>query len=485
MKKLNSVMILCLSQLMFAHSEELPKGKATQCDLYHLQPPKLKSFITPPPPILEDSTDVYQLESLPGASGVIYLNTTGRDFSGDSYWAVKNQPFSLPGIGLGESAIYATWLTLKEDFAPFDLNITTDSTVFQSYPIDNRLEVVVSASSARYSNRTGFAALGVSYGTDNQAFCFSDAFANDTDGYRFSEVCSHEAGHTFGLKHDGGREGSYYFGHGESDDYWKYWSTIMGSGTAAEVSHWSQGEYVGANNTEDDIGIISSFHFGFRPDDHGDNIESATQLEILENKYNQVDLGVIEHRTDKDYFEFSTPGGVAFIEVNPAVYKPNLKVELTLWNEQGEVIQSHSHIDNSLDASVAAQLDAGKYFVSIEGVGLDVPSGGFSDYGSLGYYSMNLNLEADESVLSNMHSNLTSSTLNSSIILSQGMDFVLEEENIHSVQVFSVNGEEQSVPYKLSDSLLKVHFHSMKPGVWLTRVAVGDQMKLYQITIVQ
>ena len=90
------------------------------------------------------------------------------------------------------------------------------------------------------------------------------------------EAASHEAGHTFGLSHDGGSVSpNYYDGHGA-------WAPIMGRpiDPARPVTQWSRGEYSGANNYEDDLAIIANGRSGspgagYRPDDHADTARIA------------------------------------------------------------------------------------------------------------------------------------------------------------------------------------------------------------------
>ena len=60
-----------------------------------------------------------------------------------------------------------------------------------------------------------------------------------------SEAASHEAGHSFGLSHDGNNSTSYYAGHGTGTTGW---APIMGVGYNRNVTQWSKGDYANANN---------------------------------------------------------------------------------------------------------------------------------------------------------------------------------------------------------------------------------------------
>ena len=52
---------------------------------------------------------------------------------------------------------------------------------------------------------------------------------------------------------------------------------MMGTGYYRNVSQWSQGEYSGANNQEDDIQILTS-RLALRGDDHGNGFTNASLL---------------------------------------------------------------------------------------------------------------------------------------------------------------------------------------------------------------
>ena len=86
-----------------------------------------------------------------------------------------------------------------------------------------------------------------------------------------AQAASHEAGHTLGLHHDGTQTAPYYAGTSA-------WGPIMGSSRNRAVSQFSQGEYAGANNTQDDFAVIQANGLPLRADDHGSSTSTATQL---------------------------------------------------------------------------------------------------------------------------------------------------------------------------------------------------------------
>ena len=96
--------------------------------------------------------------------------------------------------------------------------------------------------------------------SDQPAFVFAGNLGGST-GY-VAEAASHEAGHTFGLFHDGTASSSYSTGHGD-------WAPIMGVGYGKAITQWSRGEYPSATNHQDDLAAIAALG-GLAPDDRPD-----------------------------------------------------------------------------------------------------------------------------------------------------------------------------------------------------------------------
>ena len=104
-------------------------------------------------------------------------------------------------------------------------------------------------------------------------FVFPDYLANGHEKYT-ADAISHEVGHTLGLHHDGKGTTEYYAGHGSAPTGW---APIMGVGYYRKLTQWSPGDYAGATQHENDLAIITTQNgFGYRPDDHGNNVASAT-----------------------------------------------------------------------------------------------------------------------------------------------------------------------------------------------------------------
>ena len=223
-------------------------------------------------------------------------------------------------------------------------------------------------------------------------------FVFNTSEIGVAEAASHEVGHSLGLSHDGTSTSGYYQGHGLGTDS-TYWSTIMGVGYYVDVSQWDKGEYTDSNNASasanynkgpDDLFVITNYNgFGTKSDDHGNDATTATPLNVAGTVVSGS--GLITTRTDVDYFRFTTSAGAVTLNVNSAPLGANLDIEATLYNSVGTIVASSNPL-LSLNASINATLDAGTYYLKVDGTGAGTPTAnpptGYSDYASIGQYSI-------------------------------------------------------------------------------------------------
>ena len=224
-------------------------------------------------------TNVFALGSKPTSPRVIYLDFDGHVAS-DPAWTslgapptIVSAPFDIdgvPGFSATEQAlILEVWQRVSEDYLPFDVNVTTVDPGVEALrktgPTDAAYgqRMVISPTNWVGSNTLGVALLGsFDEPEDRPAYVFT-ASPGASSAKTMAEAASHEAGHTFGLLHDALAGSSYYDGHG-------IWAPIMGRSIdpAMPVTQWSKGEYAGADNQQDDLGLIAAYADP-RPDDHG------------------------------------------------------------------------------------------------------------------------------------------------------------------------------------------------------------------------
>lgn len=320
---------------------------------------------------------VVSLQSLPGAAAVLYL-----DFDGEKGPFASWGNFDAAPSGLTNTQVRQTWEHVSEDYAPFNVNVTTDLQAYLAAPATSRQRCIISPSSPVES---GVAYVG-SFNWGSDVVCWA-GYRGDKVGF---EVVSHEMGHTMGLSHDGRTSPSeeYYGGAGSGE---VGWAPIMGVGYYKNLTQWSKGEYPNPSQTQDDLVVITNDNnVDYRADDHGNDFASATYLEILAG--NAVsNQGVIETGADFDTFRFTTTAtGNVSLTVGRNGQDQNLDILAEIVRSSDGVVISSANPDTLLDATVTAtNLPAGTYFLRVSGVGRgSVSVDGYSDYGSLGYYKV-------------------------------------------------------------------------------------------------
>jgi len=356
------------------------------------------------------SARTFELHSRPNADRTIYLDFTGHIVTGTAWntlvgtdpqtYGAYDSDGDPNSFNAAEKAeIQRTWRRVAEDYKPFDVDVTT------AEPAPGRLartngadqvygtRLLVTKGGDVFTLFCGSACGGVAY---VDVFDAVGAVHDDhqpgfvfTDGVGFgakniAEAASHEVGHNLSLSHDGTSVQSYYAGHGA-------WAPIMGVGYDRPVSQWSRGEYADANNSQDDLALISANGAPTRADDHGDSIGSATVTTGNRGK------AVIESTGDQDVFRIKSTGGSYTVTAKPAGLGANLDIALRLMRPGGSLVAQadpavgtvNAETATGLAASVTRNLPAGNYFAQIRGAGFGSPATtGYSAYGSLGAFSV-------------------------------------------------------------------------------------------------
>jgi regulation of enolase protein 1 (concanavalin A-like superfamily) len=285
---------------------------------------------------------------------------------------------------MNAAQIFEVWQRVAEDFAPFNICITTDQRVYDNAAEGQRIRSIVTPTKTAYPIGGGNAFLG-SFNWNGDPTCWTYYQTPQ----QCADACSHEIGHTLGLLHHGTSSSPYWQGGGTGV---VSWAPLMGVSIGKNLTQWAQGEYPGANNpTQDDVLIIATQNNAVTAtvDDFGNTLSGAGFLNILSDN-TVLNEGVIETRTDVDAFRFQTTGGAVSLQVIPAVSGPNLDIQAELCRaDTGAVIDTDNGVD-AINATVGATLAAGEYLLKISGVGRGVPStsDGYSDYGSLGTYKI-------------------------------------------------------------------------------------------------
>ncbi len=332
------------------------------------------------------------LSSYPSASATIFLDFDGDLVNGTSWnW---NGPLNCNQSNLNTAQMVEIFNRISEDYRPFNIDVTTDSTKYLAAPINKRSRIIFTITSAWYGSAGGVSYIGsFTWGDNTPAFVFTALLGYNTK--YIAEAASHEAGHTLGLRHQSAYDTScnktaeYNSGTGTGEIAW---APIMGVGYYRNFTLWNNGANpYGCTSYQDDLGIITSAANGFsyRSDDHSNNSNGgATATNFVNSQFNIN--GVIERISDKDNFKFTMPVNGIF-HLNAIPYNigtgnvgSNLDVQVTLLSGPNNVIGTYNPL-STLDLSIDTFLNAGNYFIRVEGKG----NAYAPEYASLGSYNLN------------------------------------------------------------------------------------------------
>lgn len=335
-----------------------------------------------------ETLSVPEYNSLPSSSKVIYLDFDGEDVYNTSWNTSANKDtIKAQASTFSNTQIQETWSIIAEDYATFDVNVTTDRSVYEATPITKRMKIVFTTTDDGYENAGGVAWIG-SFDWNHTDICWVFVDNLSFDAKFAAEAGSHEAGHTFDLLHDNTSTQNYYRGHNN-------WGPIMGVAYRRPVSQFSKGAYNDAQNHQDDIAIIAG-HVGALSDDIPNNHENAQELVLTQNGSDGYIIpdnnqGLINDKNDIDVFKIKAGTGMLNISVFPtASVKTNLDVEITLYDENFTAITTAGtgHENLLSGATLSHNTTAGVYYLSVDGVGTGDPVTGYNDYNSAGPYKI-------------------------------------------------------------------------------------------------
>lgn len=348
----------------------------------------------------------FKLHSRPGANKTIYLDFDGATITG-TVWnngsVINAPPYDFDGNTASFSTlelerIQYIWQRVAEDYAPFDVDVTTEAPTpdqITRTDVSDQIfgtTIVITTTTGVYNcSCGGIAYVGVFNDTNDYlkpAFVFYNKLSGGAEK-PVAEAISHEAGHNVGLSHDGASNTTYYGGQGT--DPVTGWAPIMGVGYGKPLVQFSKGEYTGANNKEDDYAVMQSYALPLRIDDYGNSVGTASSLP----NSGTVD-GVIEKAGDRDVFVFAAGAGLFSASVSPAYRSANADLTLTLLDAAGTVLVT-SNLLNALNAEITYQLpQKGTYYLAVGATGQGDPAvTGYSDYASVGNYRVVANFQPD------------------------------------------------------------------------------------------
>ena len=355
-------------------------------------------------PALYPLTNTFFLHSKPGSTKVIYLDVGGYTITGTQWNTDFNNGSDIicpPWDTDGNSAVFGTneltdiqqiWARVAEDFAPFDVDVTTqypgEAAITRANLADVLfgMRVIISPIGSFFpAQAAGIAYLQVfdEVGDFHKpAIVMSDRML-DNPRY-IAEGSSHEVGHTLSLQHQGTSFVGYYDGHAN-------WGPIMGTaGYYRPIVQWARGEYFDANNQEDELTLITSTGLNYRSSDFGNSFGTATYLP----GNNSTTNGIISRTAETDMFYVQSGTGNVRIAITNWAVSSDLHAILTVYDESQNIITNLDSIDDNAGThgiNFTLPVVAGKYYVAVTGRGAGNPlNTGYSAYASLGQYTLTI-----------------------------------------------------------------------------------------------
>jgi hypothetical protein len=363
--------------------------------------------------------DTFALHSRPGATKVIYLDFDGytTTAAGSNFGDFVGTAFNLDSTAgfsnAEQDAIQSIWQRVSEDYSVFDVDVTTQDPGFAAIDrsgaadlnygtrvaiVSNTVTTPICASCGGWAYFNAFD-MTVNHSRFQPAWVFQNSLASVTK--YMAEASSHESGHHMNLFHDGctaagignctASDLTYYAGHAN-------WAPIMGNSYYRPVSQWSNGEYLGANNTQDDTAIIAS-KVPFIAD------ETNTSFAVAQGIGSLAATGLISNASDFDYFRYAIPtAGTYQITVTPGgqpgSVSPNLDLRLSVYEgaAAGSFIAQDEPVSTFQTFDLAGGMGAGllvnfassgaKYFTVDSAQTDSSGDNGYSFYGSIGQYTV-------------------------------------------------------------------------------------------------
>jgi hypothetical protein len=324
------------------------------------------------------------------ASATIYL-----DFDGEIVRATiwnHNGPIEAEACTLPTEKKIDIFNRVAEDFRIFNLNITTDSSVYFATEPSRRLRVIITPTWSWYGAAGGVSFIGsFSAGEETPCWVFSSLLENNPKF--IAEAISHEVGHTLGLNHQSVYDSNcdlvheYAPGRGVGE---LSWAPIMGLGYFHNITTWTTGtSFDGCTVIQNDIDIIAGpqNNFGLRKDDHAATLRDATPVTFESAGFSLV--GMINAEKDSDAFKFTLNKTrnikLSAIPANADVREggANLHVQITILNARFDTIGCFKKTE-LLNATIDTNLTAGTYYVIVSGC----PDDSIPSYGNVGLYSL-------------------------------------------------------------------------------------------------
>ena len=333
----------------------------------------------------------FRLHSKADAPLKIVLNFEGANITG-SRWNTKKLRRITAGAfdtdrrrgfsAAERTTIQYIWQRVAEDFAPYDVDVTTENVAAAA--LAGKGVVVMVTPSIKSLCNCALLSYVDSFGSGYEAplFVFAGNL-NAASEKSVAEAISHAVGRSLGLGADPAATGQSRFeGYGSGADGW---APIMGNSSFKEITQFTNGQYQGGNTNwsslEDEFKLMDRY-LARRADEAGENLTEATKLapDIAGGRARAAVQGVLQREGDVDVFALDAAAGNLSVKLSPHARGANARLKLTLLNKGG-VLQPLQQAD-ATPGSFSWNLHGGAYFLKIE-----ADTSTFV-YGNLGNYTL-------------------------------------------------------------------------------------------------
>ncbi|MEO6613659.1 MAG: hypothetical protein ABIT05_12790 [Chitinophagaceae bacterium] len=321
---------------------------------------------TPPPP--------------PANASVILLDFDGQLVSGTSWNA--GVAFNCLPANLASSAIAQIVDRVTNDYSPFNIVVTTDETVYNAAVSTRRMRVIFTESWEWFGQAGGTSFLNsFTWGNNTPCFVFSSLLGYNEK--QIAEAASHEAGHTFGLRHQATYNGTtlvseYNYGGGAGE---MSWAPIMGCGYYKNLTTWHNGpNSISSTSFQNDVAVIGAIT-GLKNDDYSNTSSGAQAL-------SSSLTGTINSTTDTDFFtiNLAAPKTLSLVPFNVGGLNEgaNLDMVAKIYNSQGQLINT---VEDPTTLNAISLVNTGQYYIAVS----VTPNPNAGIYGMLANYKISLN----------------------------------------------------------------------------------------------
>jgi hypothetical protein len=353
------------------------------------------------------SADVPEFNSNPGAPVSAHLDFDGHSSNSPTeYWVNRNAPggYSFSAINFrgdghvgdpttfspGERLFMAnTWKRTAEDFAPFNINVTTKNVPLAANGVPLGVRSIITNTDDDKGWRPGAAgyaplnSMSLFMG-EGPAINFATTDVRQLPGngvlaLRGFSTVSHELAHAFGVEHQWGLKTSTPdVAPGRTAPVSIQLPGIITGGTPYAAEDTLRTWLIGINSPvvpgqpgvlQSDMDVIAKpeNRAGYRTDDAGNTRAAAVALTAANNSFKKT--GIIEKSADVDFYSFAAAGKTSItVDVPSRSSDPNLITLIELQDAAGNVVAQgtktagdRAYVDLHATLTVRTDDESGQY----------------------------------------------------------------------------------------------------------------------------